>query len=61
MKNTACKKEETNRVDEIIKEWKKRKAQDIAEAREAFHTPAYQKMLKQLQKENAAKGITIKK
>ncbi len=60
MKKDEHQTERTGRIDAIIKEWKKRKAQDEAEARKAFYTPEYQEMIKQLRNENAAKGITIK-
>lgn len=47
------------RVHHFLAEWKKKKAEEEKEAKEAFNTPAYQAMLEQLRKENAAKGIII--
>lgn len=59
MKNTEEKKNVITDTDSFLREWKKRKVQEEAEAIKAFNTPEYQQMLKELQKQNAAKGIAI--
>jgi len=59
MKNAEAKKNIITYTDSFLREWKKRKAQEEEEAVKAFNTPEYQQMLKELQKQNAAKGIAI--
>lgn len=58
---TIYKGNEKNRIHHLLSEWKKQKAEEEREAKEAFNTPGYQAMLEELRKENAAKGIAVSK
>jgi hypothetical protein len=48
--------EKTSRVFEVIKEWKRRRAEDIRLFEEKRKTPAYKKMIEELKKKNESKS-----
>ncbi|MCA0228999.1 MAG: hypothetical protein LCH91_00960 [Bacteroidetes bacterium] len=46
-------------IDRFIKRWKEERAKADAEFEARVNSPAYQEMLKELRKKNAARGIVI--